>query len=294
MAVSEEQLRKWAELPDIRAASSTYGSVRGALEASSSRIHGLSTEIYLQGSYGNHTNTRRDSDVDIVVELQSTFQPNLTRLPEAQREAFARTYSDATYRWDDFRDDVLETLVAAFGSHAVKPGRKCINVSVPSGLQADVVPALEYRDYRSFSNSQLTDYYEGITFFALPEHQRIVNYPKEHRRNGEEKNQRTYERYKPAVRMFKNARRDAVRQGTLSKEDAPSYFLECLIYNGPDETFLGSLGVTYFSVIQGLLDQDLSTLKCGNGVTALFGTSDTQWRLDAAVRTIRALIDVVK
>lgn len=294
MPITEERLRKWSELPDTGPASSTYNSVRSALEGSGSKIRALSTDIYLQGSYANHTNTRRDSDVDIVVELQSTFQPGLSRLSQDEKAAFSRIYSDATYGWDQFREDVLQTLVASFGSTAVRPGHKCINVSSVSNLQADVVPALEYRDFRSFSDTHLTNYYEGISFFSLPERNRIVNYPKEHRKNGEGKNRRTSDRYKPAVRMFKNARKEAVQQGLLAAEDAPSYFLECLIYNAPDTAFAGSAGILYFSVIQGLLNQDLSALKCGNEVTPLFGSGDTQWELDAAVRTIRALIEVVE
>jgi hypothetical protein len=84
--------------------------------------------VYLQGSYKNSTNTRGNSDVDIVAELTSSFRYDNAALTAAQRQAFDVYYGTAAYGWQDFRAHMEAALVAYFGRHRVQQKDKCIRV----------------------------------------------------------------------------------------------------------------------------------------------------------------------
>ena len=91
---------------------------------------------------------------------------------------------------------------------------------------------MEHRRYVSEQS-----YVEGMTFYALRDKRWVVNYPKEHYKNGASKSRRTGDRYKRTVRMFKNARNYLETNHAMSSKLVPSYFAECLLYNAPDTAF---------------------------------------------------------
>ena len=47
-------------------------------------------ESFLQGSYGNDTNVYSDSDVDVVMRLDSVFYYDLSRMTESERAAYEK------------------------------------------------------------------------------------------------------------------------------------------------------------------------------------------------------------
>lgn len=71
---------------------------------------------------------------------------------------------------------------------------------------------------------------------------RIENYPKLHRENLTKKHQSTEQWLKPMVRVMKNMRSKLVADGTLDPGAAPSYYIEGLLYNIPNEKFGTSYG----------------------------------------------------
>ncbi len=105
-------------------------------------------------------------------------------------------------------------------------------------IDADVVPCLQQRRYLSYPAYGSPRWIEGI-WIPSRSGGRIVNYPKEHRANGQRKNQETGERYKPTVRQVKRLRRRAVGAGLVAVDQAPGYLLECMVYNAPDWEFYG-------------------------------------------------------
>jgi hypothetical protein len=82
--------------------------------------------------------------------------------------------------------------------------------------------------------------------------------------------------------MFKNARNYLIDKFGYPKEHAPSYFVECLIYNVPNSHFGPSYQSTFLATIYWLNSTDMSGFICQNGVTPLFGDHITQWRLEHA------------
>ena len=86
---------------------------------------------------------------------------------------------------------------------------------------------------------------KGNSLYVPDEHRWAVSYPQQHNSKGPRKERSTSGRYKRATRMFKAARDHLVDSNALAKGTAPSYFVECLLYNVPNGLFRSILGETY-------------------------------------------------
>jgi hypothetical protein len=292
MAIPGTQLSSWANQGATTTAASTYNSVQTALRATTSPVRGRSVETYLQGSYKNDTNVRGDSDVDVITQINDVYYTDLTYLNTVERQAYDAQRSPASYSWDAFRADVLMALQAYYGTNMVVERDKCISVLPSTGrLAADILVAAQHRLYASFSPTD-PRFVEGITFWTGRDHRQIVNWPKVHWRNGVEKNRspETSGRYKPTVRVFKNARSAAVDRNLLAEASAPSFFVECLIYNVPSDLFRSSHAETFVGILNWLDGCDMSSFTYGHRLTPLFGPSPEQWSVDRARRTVQGLI----
>lgn len=267
-----------------------HNSIRNALEANDSPLKGKSFEIFLQGSYRNSTNIRADSDVDVVVQLNDVFYSDVSRLPLDQKAA-QRSIGAAGYNAPDWRADVEKALRKKFGA-ALKPGSgKAFHVVTgPGNMTADVLPAIRFKNYTFFQSLNNEGYDEGLQFVDAAGNA-VVNYPKLHIKNGEAKNSplQTNGRYKPTVRMFKNARNYASERGLLPKGIAPSYFVECLLFNVLDVHYLAGLRETYYNIVKYLMENPIGAFMCQNGQLALFGSASTQWNTTDASTFIRGL-----
>jgi len=291
MVISEDQLVTWTHQGAITASQTTHESIRVAL----SRIGDLSLdrdyEIYLQGSYKNSTNIYGDSDVDVVVQLNSTFRGDTSRLPPEEQTAYRSAYPDATYTFANFRSDVLAALRAYYDVSLITEGNKSIMVAAQSGrLDADVVPCLHYRKYRYFRGFGDQEYVDGIVLDTQREGRQIISFPKPHYDNGVRKNGSTGNWYKPTVRLFKNARSYLVDNNRILSDLAPSYFLECLIYNVPDTQFGTDFGNIFCNAVNWLQGANLEGFVCQSEQTQLFGAD--QWSIEKARQFISALIDL--
>jgi hypothetical protein len=263
MAIPESQLETWARQGSVTQSSTTYNIIKNALGADSAPYAGKSFKVFLQGSYGNDTNIYAESDVDIVIKLESTFQQDLEPLTESQKAAFNQAFSSATYSFYDFKRDVLSVLTSAFGS-GVKSGSKAITVPAGSGRRkADVIVSVEFRRYLKFNSVYDQNYVEGIVFFTSSGEQ-IINYPKPHSQNLTSKHQGTRSCMKPMVRVLKNLRSQLVDMNELLEGDAPSYFLEGLLYNVPSDKFGGSYGDTFCEAINWIQQADRNQFVCAN------------------------------
>ena len=86
--------------------------------------------------------------------------------------------------------------------------------------------------------------------------------------------------------MFKAARNQLVATKALAKDDAPSYFIECLLYNVPDRLFKRKLAPTYVAILDWLETAKLKGFQCQNGRVPLFGAKarTVECRQSAGVR----------
>ena len=263
MAIPESQFDTWSHQGSITQSSNTYNAIKGVLESADTPYAGKNYKVFLQGSYGNDTNINAESDVDIVIKLNDCFQHDLSTLSENQKDAFKSSHSDATYTHLNFKADVLNVLTDKFGAD-VDPGKKAVAIAANGNRRkADVIAAIQYRRYHKFLSLSDQLYDEGICFYTETG-KKIANYPKYHAENLTKKHQITNLWFKPMARILKNLRSRLVSERMLVNGIAPSYYLEGLLYNVPDEKFGKSYEDTFANSINWILDADRKLFVCAN------------------------------
>lgn len=263
MPIAESTLASWSHHRSGAASIQAHESIRGALSAYDwpSEVH---YEIFLQGSYKNDTNLRRDSDVDVVLRLNSRLRPRVAALAGEQLERNV-SHLAAYERWQSFRRHALTAMRSRFGDD-VTTGRKALRIANNEiQADADLVVTLSYK--------------EGIGFYLPDEKRWVVSYPQQHHQRGLNKEQATNNRFKRAIRMFKAARNRAVDDGVIGRRVAPSYFIECLLFNVPDELFAGRLAPTYIGILDWLETANFENFQCQNGLVPLFENRKEHWTL---------------
>ena len=292
MAIPKSQLEIWSHQGAVTTSKNIYASIKGNLGTSDAPYAGKSFKIFLQGSYGNDTNIRADSDVDVVMMLTSIFRPDISQLPQEQSSAFHRTYPNAKYRFSDFKDGVVSQLKSAHGYSNVKVGNKSIKISAAlNRLGADVVVCFQYRYYHFFFDTSNQSCVEGIVF-PTTSGTTIINYPKLHSSNCTAKHQSTGSMFKPIVRIFKNVRRFLCDQGAITDDIAPSYFIEGLLYNVPANQYVGDLETAFCNCVNWLHGADQSRFTCPNERHILLGNSSVQWDTSKCANFLDAVIEL--
>ena len=232
MRYPENTLQSWtnplSETEENRV-ENTIRMIRDAIQ-SKDELSNVEFEIFAQGSYANNTNVRQNSDIDICVMLKSSFYTNY----EEGTSSADFGYTDGGMSFDDFREYVIDALRSKFGYASVSPQNKCIDIDANSyHVNADVVPALQYRDYKIIHSRNKDRFVEGIKFFSQTGAQ-VINYPKDHISNGRKKNNDTNYKFKKLVRIMKHIRNEMVSDGKLNGEIITSFLVECLVWNVPN------------------------------------------------------------
>jgi len=266
MPIPEAQLDTWSAQGSITQSKNTYASIKGVLESANSPYYQRSFVSFLQGSYGNDTNIYADSDVDVVLRLDSTFQYDIDALPDAERSSFHAAFPHEPYGYSQFKAEVASWLTTNYGN-SVHVGNKAIRVDGNGNRRdADVLPCLLHRTYQRFSSASDQSHTEGITFY-LPNGTQVVNYPKQHSANLTLKHQNTHGLLKPTVRILKNLRNHMADEGVIEKGLAPSYFIEGMMTNVPNGQFnFMSYQQTIAQSFHWLANSDHSKLLCANGI----------------------------
>lgn len=203
-------------------------AIRKAIN-SSSYLTSFTYIIEPQGSYRNRTNVRLESDVDICVKCTNTFYYDL---PDGMSIADFSDISSSKNTYSEFKNQIHLTLNEYFGSNSVSRGNKAFDVHHNTyRVDADVLPAFEYRDYSTDGSFR-----KGIAF--IPDNGKIIqNWPDQNYDNGVEKNTATGRRFKAIVRVLKNLRNKMANEGIKSASDTPSFLIESLVFNVPNNIF---------------------------------------------------------
>ena len=219
-------------------------------------------DVFLQGSYKSDTNLGEASDIDVVIRLAHELDPGVAALTGAELQR-ADSHRAAHRQWQLFRRNALRAMRSRFGDEA-SSGRKTLKIR-KGGLpaDADLVVTLRCRG--------------GMAFYLPDERRWVVSFPKLHHRRGSKKHKATSQRFSRTVRMLKTARNRLVETNVLSKGDAPSYFIECLIFNVPDALLEPRLAPTYTGIVGWLKTANLDGFPCQSGQAALFGQDREQW-----------------
>lgn len=265
MAVSEQQLETWSHQGATAQSASTYQSIRNVLNHPDSPYHKWSYEIFLQGSYGNDTNIYADSDVDIAICLTSVYYSDLHHLNDDEKARYEANRLVGKINFNEFRDLVLQWLRANFGQ-GVEAGKKAIFVPGHGNRRdADVLVCVENKEYFSYPANVSPSFATGICFWTSSK-EKVVNYPKQHLQNCSDKHAATSQRLKPSIRTLKNMRNAMIDAGKLEDGLAPSYFLEGLLSNIPNQNFVSSRQQTFENYMSWLQSCNSDELTCANGI----------------------------
>lgn len=292
MAIPESQLNTWSKQGSVAQSRDTYATVKNTLDSSRSPYYVKSFESFLQGSYANDTNVYRDSDVDVVMRLDSTWYNDAVLLPTDQYQAFERAYpGTADYGLPEFKTQVAAWLKEKFDRVTV--GSKAIFIPGSGARRdCDVLVCARFRHYYRFNGVNDERYAEGICFFVKDGTQ-IVNFPKQHSDNCTAKHKATSQWFKPTVRIYKNMRNCLVDSNVLQDGIAPSYFIEGMLWNVATDTFGKSYGDTFVATFNYLVNADRSTFKCVNGIHRLLqANSHVSWSPADCQAYLNALRDL--
>lgn len=291
MAIPEAQLETWSHQGSVTQSCNTYAIVKNVLDDSSSPYYLKSFHIRLQGSYGNDTNVYRDSDVDVLIRLDSTFYHDANTLPENQRQIFERKYPGAaTYGLPEFKAEVASWLRQKFGR--VEVGQKALFIpGNGSRRDCDVLPCARFKYLYGVTDSD-ESFADGICFF-LRDGTKIVNFPVQHSDNCTAKHQATKQWFKRTVRMYKNMRNHLVDKNILQDGVAPSYFIEGMLWNVPNEKFGMGFESTFVETFNYLVNADRTSFKCANGIHLLIAeNSHVSWPSANCAMYLSALRDL--
>ena len=227
----EDQLEGWAKPPgktEQDKSDNAVNAIRAAIK-NDDLLKNRSINFKAQGSYANRTTVRQESDVDVcILCLDSMFFD----LPEGTSAADFNIITPATYPYEEYRAEVYAALLGYFQGGTVTQGNKAFDCHENTyRVDADAVAAFEYRKYNGNGT-----YLSGISFKAL-DGSLIINWPEQHYTNGVQKNTDTARRYKSLVRIVKKLKYKLIEEGIVSANHVPSFLIECLIWNVPNEHF---------------------------------------------------------
>jgi hypothetical protein len=276
MGIAETQLVTWSAQGKIGQSRDTYSSIKGNLLDKSAPYPVANCEVFLHGSYGNDTNVFAESDVDIVLKHKGAFYRDVSRLSGPAIAAYDRSFLDAGYKYEDFKKDAFAWITRLY--NGVTLGKKAVFIKGNSNRRdADVLVVQEFRRYYEFESLLKQRYEDGICFLTSGG-TRIENFPEQHSENCTAKHQNTYGWFKPMVRIFKNMRNRMIEQGLLAKGIAPSYFLEGMLYNVPDDKFGKSYADTWVECFNWLVTARQDQLVCANRLHWLLRDNEpTSW-----------------
>ena len=297
MAIPKEKLERWTAQGAVDTSKSTHESIRKAIK-DSEELDGIEFDVYLQGSYKNSTNIYGESDVDVVVQLNTSWYKDISNLPTVEQNLYNSSYVNATYHLPEFRSSVLKALIEYFGYSNVSEGNKCIKVKKSSNrLDGDIVVCMQYRDYKEFIGVNNQNFDEGIKF-TTKNGDIIISYPNIHYDNGLIKNSNTNGLFKPTVRLFKNARSYLINQNIIDANLAPSFFVECMLYNAPNDLFVSNNYDTFLNILKWLVESfkndNYTKFMRQDEKSLLFGNSNEQWDFDKSVDFVIKLIELLE
>ncbi|EPN4952643.1 nucleotidyltransferase domain-containing protein [Vibrio diabolicus] len=236
----EDKLVKWTGPSSNTEKDKQDRTERMIREAISSHapFNNCSLKIFAKGSYANNTNVRADSDVDIAVEcteVQYWDESEKGNHPPSQPY-------EGVWTPTKLRIELISAMTAKFPGQVDSSGSTAIQInSSSSRVDADVVPCFSYRYYMNNGTR------DGTKIFKK-DGSSIVNYPVQQMEKGTAKNNATGHAYKKGARLLKRIENAMAADGTF--RELPSFFMECLAYNCPNEVFSRS---TWTERLRGML-----------------------------------------
>jgi hypothetical protein len=278
MNFTEDQLIAWSK-PVSTTEDQMCQNAISAITTNLRKKFGNDVTIFLQGSYRNNTNVRKNSDVDIVMRFDDVFYPNLQRLSVEDKAIYHARKIPSDYTFNQLKLDTENALRSEFGSDVVRKN-KCIKIKGNTyRIAADVIPCFTLKRFATLSTIEA----EGIKFFA-DDNSEIISFPNQHYDNGVNKTNNTYRLYKRMVRILKVLNYRLIEKGTITDKLASSFFIECLVYNVPTREFISG---NYTQTLRNVIVKIYQDMKADANYTEvnellwLFSSRSPRTRADA-------------
>lgn len=271
MTIPVDQLRIWAIKGSNKISSPAHNELRAIV---SNPIYSILSQkklnftTMLQGSYVNFTGIKDNSDVDLVIKLTNYIKSNI------DLTTMYKNINTPPYTFHTFKEDLHKTLINCYGKNKVIVDSKSIKVNIEGNFWADVVPAFQYYNWQFVDTKPKV--IKGI-YLETENGEPIINFPNQHQNNGQKKSNETNEVSREMVRVFKNVKTYLVENQLIDKIVAPSYFIENLIYNVPNEYFTKNLQETFLNILNHLIQSNIETFKCQNEQDYIFGNNIWHW-----------------
>lgn len=213
-------------------------------------------KVFTQGSYRNHVNVRKESDVDIGVLCFDSYFSEYN--DDNIKAAVTKSWEPATYTYAQFKNELQQALETQFGAANVTSGNKAFQIRENSyRVNADVAAFFEHRRYYSTNN-----YHSGVQMLT-DKGKSVINWPEQHYQNGLHKNTATSRRYKQVVRILKTLRNEMDEVGIRAAEPIPSFLIECLVWNSSNSAFkYANYWTMLWDVLKELYNATLTDERC--------------------------------
>ncbi|WP_334455250.1 nucleotidyltransferase [Bradyrhizobium elkanii] len=275
MAISEAQLETWNKLGPTAQFTSTYEALRDVLNDSSSPYWPKSFEIFLQGSYKNSTNVYGDSDVDVVIRLDSIFYTDLYFLSEEEKSVTILNVRRGTIASRNLKH---RSFLGSPKSMATTS-----NLATKQSSSKATAPAVETPTFLSAqsyvatiaSRVRATTLRRWNLLFLTQRHP-DRELPREARRELHDKAPGHAAMVQAnCSHLQKSSQHDD--QKKIEDGLAPSYFIEGMLYNVPPTKFGGSEQMNFKDVLNWLLSADRDKFVCANEQFKLLGGAHVTW-----------------
>ena len=304
MIYSETEFEKFSKPPfkyELQQVIDTHMEIRNAINNNYNRSlvkdtykfeEAIELDTFLQGSYSNHTNVTKSSDVDIVVRLKNVWRSDTQSLSNKGLEMYKSNTKNSLYQFGQFNNDILRCLYNHFGSQCIINDEKCIRLrGHQKYCDTDIVPAYTYKLYEFYDGPDKEYFKEGICFDTNSGYE-IINYPKQHHASLIKKSQETNGCFKESVRMFKNIKDELITNHVIGSDIVKSYYIENLLFNIPNNYFSGSFKDRFLNISSKLInhynDGSYIHFKCTNGIHGLFDSNI--WKASSYRSLLEALI----
>lgn len=259
-------------------------------------------EIYMHGSYANKTNISFPSNLEICVELTktATYDPKEPQRYTIHHNYFIEHPTDFSPR--DFRQ-LLYAELSKVVEGKIGQNDKCIVLPPFAKIRrnVEITPCFTFNYIEGETNETLSAVFKGVLLFDKKVGEHIVTFPRIHQKNGETKDIVTGGNFKKTVRTFKTL--NAIYSRENEVESSRGYFIECMLYNVPDQMFRGGAmtqsGSTQaergimkdivLKVLNWLNNCSVEEFVCQNLVWKLFGVTDEFWKVEEARNFIKAM-----
>lgn len=253
-------------------------------------------KIYVQGSYKNGTMVDELAKLELVVEFGlNSFGP-IDRTPVLKLKTFwSWVQKDLTKkRIVTFKPNIhlalikklmLESLIQSTHNEGIYNNSKSIFIPAHAGIKipCEILPCYTLSDSKDCQSVIIYDSFID---------KNVAAFPRLHCEHLAEKDKATNGQFIKMVRIFRNIRDILVSNQVIDEKFAPSYFIECLLYNVPNKLFEGKFQSSMLKILNYLANCNLSKFVCAHNQFKMFGNNSDAWTTYKARSFINLIIQI--